>query len=132
MFRERPLYSKFIRVTLNRFELAKVHFLADVLAHCAVVEHRHFLGAAGQVLITKVFPELRLSTHSYFQGEEGCDYLDTRLNTRTTVKNKDYLPALWIKRHLLFQDVSNSLIYIGVAMEPYQNGAETCLGKFFR
>lgn len=132
MFQERPPYSKFIRATLNRFDLMKVHFLADVLAHGAVVEHKHFLGAAGQVIVAKAFPELKLNGHFYLQGDEGCDYLNARLNTKTTIKNKDYLPTLWIKRrHFLLQDVNNSLIYIGVAMEPYQDGAETWTGEVY-
>ncbi len=131
MFLEKPPYSKFIRVTLNRFDLMKVRFLADVLARGAVVEHSHFLGAARQVLVAKAFPELRLNGHFYLNGDGGCDYLNARFNTKTTVKCKNYLPTLWCEHLILLQEKSDTLVFIGVAMEPYDEASETWGGEIY-
>ena len=124
-------YSKFIRVTLNRLDLMKVRFLADVLARGAVVRHSHVLGAAGQVLVAKAFPELRLNGRFYLEGDGGYDYLNARFNTKTTVKCADYLPILWCERTILSGEKKGALVYIGVAMDPYEESSETWSGEIY-
>ncbi len=128
---QKTSYSKFIRVTLNRLDLMRVSFLADVLARGAVVKHSHILGAAGQVLVAKAFPELKLNGRFYLEGDGGYDYLNARFNTKTTVKCDDYLPILWCERAILSGEKKGALVYIGVAMDPYEESSETWSGEIY-
>lgn len=96
-----------------------VRCLADVLAYDSdTIEHKHLVGAAGQVAVAKAFPELMLNGRIYQKGDGGYDYLNARIDTKTAIRNS-YKPTLWIKRSAIESGIS--CVYIGVVMENYEN-----------
>lgn len=96
-------YNKYLWTELSPADMERVHNLAQAFAADTVQRH-HILGAAGQVLLTKVLPYLKLNSRFYPVSDHGYDYLGHRLDTKTVSFTDGFPPTLWLRRERIYQE----------------------------
>jgi len=123
-------YSKFIEAKLTKRDIELARLLADAIASGPEVPFHCLLGSAGQILVSKVFPRLKVNLRFYVFGDRGSDYVNLRVDTKTTLDNCPGAPILWLDSRRLLEEPPPSLVYIAVAMSP-EAGEREWKGRIF-
>ena len=88
-------YQRFLPVEISGKDLMVVKALADAFARGPRLKDCHLIGAAGQLAVAKAL-KLSLNGLLYSCGDGGQDYLNTRIDTKTTYCPAGENPVIWV------------------------------------
>jgi len=99
---EKPFtFNKYLTVTLEGDEIEEIATLAANFTKGQIIERHHMVGAAGQLIVRKAFPQLEINGQKFENGDGWSDYLRKKIDAKTCMLRSGYMPCLWLRRDLV-------------------------------